>query len=122
DATDYDSAAAAPPMGAGPRGEAPRADASGTIASGAGGRYPRLLWGRTVLYRTRHRSISTFASSRVSKISPSSNSSRSLPLKLTIYPFSHGLPGSMYNVPTPTRPSQLRTALAVNSGPLSLRI
>ena len=46
----------------------------------AAGRYPRLLWGRTVLYRTRHRSISTFASSSVSNTSPSSSSSDSLPL------------------------------------------
>ena len=28
-------------------------------ASGAGGRYPRLLWGRTPLYSRRHHSIST---------------------------------------------------------------
>ena len=42
-----------------------------------------------------------------------------LPLKLSAYPFSHGDPGSMYSVFAPTFPSHLRTALAVNSGPLS---
>jgi hypothetical protein len=39
-----------------------------------------------------------------------------------MYPFSHGLPGSMYSVVTPTRPSHPLTALAVNSGPLSDRM
>ena len=49
-------------------------------------------------------------------------SSRSFPLKDSLYPFSQGLPGSMNRVPTPILPSQALTALAVNSGPLSERI
>ncbi len=40
-------------------------------------------------------------------------------MKLSQYPFSQGLPGSMNSVFTPTLPSQCRTALAANSGPLS---
>ena len=48
--------------------------------SGAGGQYSRALCGLMVLYSTRHRSISTFASNSVSKISPFSNSSLSFPL------------------------------------------
>ena len=38
------------------------------------------------------------------------------------YPFSQGLPGSMYNVPVPTFPSHWRKSRARNSGPLSDRI
>ena len=40
---------------------------------------------------------------------------------LTMAAFSQGLPGSMYRVCTPTRSSQVRSARAVNSGPLSER-
>ena len=94
---------------------------SGVIASGAGGRYPSDECGLAVLEWFRHRSISTRASSSVVKISALSNSSRSFPLKLSMYPFSQGEPGSMYSVFTPTFPSQARTALAVNSAPLSDR-
>jgi hypothetical protein len=42
-----------------------------------------------------------------------------LPLKLSTYPFSHGLPGSMNAVLAPTPLIQARTAVATNSGPLS---
>ncbi len=38
------------------------------------------------------------------------------------YPFSHGELGSIKKVFTPTRPSHSLTLLAVNSGPLSLRM
>ena len=54
------------------------------IASGAGGRYPRLLCGLIWLYSCLHRFISIFASSNVSKISLSSSSSLSLPLNDSI--------------------------------------
>ena len=40
------------------------------------------------------------------KISPLSSSSLSFPLKLSMYPFSHGLPGSMNKVPTSNLESQ----------------
>jgi hypothetical protein len=43
-------------------------------------------------------------------------------LKLSMYLFSHGLPGSMRSALTPTLPSHSRTAFAVNSGPLSERM
>ena len=85
------------------------------IVSGAGGLYPKELCGRTVLYSIRQRSINTFASRSVSNTSRLSSSSRNLPLKLSMYPFSQGLPGSMYSVWMPTLPSQSRTAAAVNS-------
>ena len=39
-----------------------------------------------------------------------------------LQPFSQGLPGSMESVLTPTRLNHSRTALAVNSEPLSDRI
>jgi len=39
-----------------------------------------------------------------------------------MYPFCHGLPGSMNNVFTPSLSSHFLTALAVNYGPLSERI
>ena len=87
------------------------------IASGVGGRYPSELWG---------------GGNRVVLPSPPlcqylcllqfSRSSLSFLLKLSLYPFSHGLPGWMKSVFTPTRPSQPWTTLAVNSGPLSERI
>src|SRR5206468_2551944 len=67
----------------------------------------------------RHRSVSTFASSRVSNSSALSSSSRSFPLNDSTDPFSHGLPSSMNSVLTPSRPSHPRTAFAANSGPLS---
>jgi hypothetical protein len=41
------------------------------------------LWGRTPLYWRRQASISTWASTRLKKISPSRSSSRSLLLKLS---------------------------------------
>ena len=50
------------------------------------------------------------------------SSSRSLPLNDSRYPFSQGLPGSMYSVFTPRSSSHLRTVLEVNSEPLSERI
>ena len=55
------------------------------------------------------------------KISPFRNSSRNFPFNDSTYPFSHGLPGSMNKVFTPTRSSQFRTNRAVNSDPLSER-
>jgi len=39
---------------------------------------------------------------------------RSLPLKLSLYPFSHGLPGAIYRVVTPTCRSHSRTAFATD--------
>ena len=59
------------------------------------------------MYSLRHLSANTFASHSVSKTST--------------YPFSQGLPGSMYNVFTPTALSQSLTVSAVNSDPLSDR-
>jgi hypothetical protein len=75
-----------------------------------------------MFYRTRHGSIRTFASSSVSNTSQSNSPSLSLPLNDSMDPFSHGYPGAMDRVVTPTRPSHSRTAFAVNSGPLSLRM
>lgn len=92
------------------------------IVSGAGGRSPSELCGRTVLSFLRKDSISTLASFTVWKISPFSSSSRSLPLKLSTDPFSHGLPGSMFSVFTPTFPSHSRATPAVNPAPLSLQM
>ena len=63
----------------------------------------------------------TWASSRVSKRPRLRHSSRSVPLKDSTEPFSQGLPGSMKRVVTPARVRQSRTAVAVNSGPLSDR-
>ena len=56
------------------------------------------------------------------KISHDSSSSRNLPLKLSTYPFSQGLPGSIYAVLAPTPVIQPFTAIAANSGPLSDRM
>ena len=52
-----------------------------STVSGAGGKYPSALCGRSVLYSLRHLSINTFASNNVSNISPFRSSSRSFPLK-----------------------------------------
>jgi len=49
------------------------------------------------------------------------NSSLMRALKLSTYPFCHGLPGSTNIVVTPASLSHFFTSLAVNSGPLSLR-
>ncbi len=92
------------------------------MASGAGGIYPNALCGLNVLYSNRHRSMSTFASRSVSKISPSRSSSLSLPLNDSTYPFSQGLPGSIYSGAISRFPSQLLRAFAMNSGPLSDRM
>ena len=73
------------------------------------------------MYSWRHCSVRTCTSQMVSKISRSKSSSLSLPLKLSTYPFSQGLPGVMKRVVAPTPWSHNRTALAVNSGPLSER-
>jgi hypothetical protein len=59
---------------------------NGRIACGAW--YPKALWGRTCLYSRRHRSINTFASSTVSKISRFKHSSQNFPLNDSSYPFS----------------------------------
>ena len=72
------------------------------IVSGAGGLHPGELCGRSVLYSIRQPSINTFASNNVSNTSRLRSSSRRLPLKLSMYPFSQGLPGLMYSVLTPT--------------------
>lgn len=50
-----------------------------------------------------------------------SSSSRRRLLNDSMYAFSHGLPGAMYNVPTPDFFSHFRIVSATNSGPLSLR-
>jgi hypothetical protein len=63
--------------------KAPGPTRQGRRDSGAGGRYPRELCGRTVLYAFRQRSMSTLASSRVSNTSRARSSSRSFPLKLS---------------------------------------
>ena len=64
-------------------------------------------------------SIRICASSSVSNISRSSNSSLSFPLNDSMYPFSQGLPGSMNSVFTSNSCNHSLTALDVNSGPLS---
>ena len=68
-----------------------------------------------------HCSINTSASVSVVNISRLSNLSLILPLNDSIYPFSRGLPGSIYTVSTPILHSHFPTVLAVNSGPLSER-
>ena len=92
------------------------------MASGAGGLFLRLLCGRIVLYSRRQFSIMILASFSVKNNSRFNNSSRNFPLKLSLYPFSQGLPGSIKSVLTPICESHCRTSLAVNSGPLSERI
>jgi hypothetical protein len=91
-------------------------------ASGAGGLFPRVLCGRLRLYCCLHRSTRTCASCRGQKISRFSSSSRSLPLKLSMFPFSQGLPGSMNSVRAPNCPSQRRILWHVKPGPLSERM
>ena len=90
-------------------------------ASGAGGREPRALCGRPGVYARRQRALRTWASVRVVKISGVRPSSRRVPLHASTAPFSQGLPGSMQRVVPPSRRSQDRTAVAVNSGPVSER-
>ena len=75
-----------------------------------------------MLFSTRHCSIITLASNSVSKITPSSGSSRWFPLNDSMYPLSHGDPDSMNSVFTSTRSNQSFTQVAVNSGPLSDRM
>ena len=94
----------------------------GSIAAGAGGRYPCKLCGRTVLYSYLRCSISILASNIALNISPFKNSSRILPLNDSIYPFSQGLPGSIKVVLTSNRLSCSPSFIAVNSLPLSERI
>ena len=65
--------------------------------------------------------MGTLVSSNVSNHSLASSSSWSFPLKLSMAPFSHGLPGSINRIYTSIRSSQPRTRFAVNSGPLSER-
>jgi hypothetical protein len=57
------------------------------------------------------------ASATLWNISPSSSSSRSRALKLSMDPFSHELPSSIYAVAVPIPPIQLLTASATNSAP-----
>jgi hypothetical protein len=66
---------------------------------------------RVRLGRQRRRAVNTPASNNGSNISRFRNSSRSLPLNDSTYPFSHGLPGSIYSVftpPTVSRPARGR--------------
>jgi hypothetical protein len=49
------------------------------------------------------------------------HSSRNFPLKLSLSPFCHGLPGSIKAVSMFASASQLRMAWLTNSGPLSER-
>ena len=56
---------------------------------------PRLLCGRSSLYSRRQSSSTTLASVNVQSCSRSRPSSRKRAWKLSIYPFCHGLPGSM---------------------------
>ena len=62
------------------------------------------------MYSWRHCSVRTSTSQRVSKSSQSKSSSLSLPLKLSTYPSSQGLPGVMKRVlaPTPLEPQMHR--------------
>ena len=73
------------------------------------------------MYARRQPSMRTWASSRVSQRSRLRHASRRVPWKDSTAPFSQGLPGAIKRVVTPTRCSQSRTAVAVNSGPLSDR-
>ena len=72
-------------------------------ASGAGGREPRALWGRTGLSSRRQRAMRIWASGRGVKISGLRPASRSVPVQDFRYPFSQGLPGAMTRVVTPSR-------------------
>lgn len=80
------------------------------------------MWNVPLNDLTCHRSITVCASSNVSKISPFNSSSLSFPLNDSIYPFSHGLPVSIFGVFTPSLASHSRTVAAVNSGPVSDRV
>lgn len=92
-----------------------------TIVTGAGGRYPGALCGRSMLYSLRHCSIKIWTSFTVCKISRFSSSSPILPLNDSMQPFSHGLLGSMNNGLTASLFTHALTRLAVSSGPFSDR-
>ena len=99
------------------------AEAAGqSRTSGAGGRSPSAEWGRTLLSCRRHASIRICASRSELKISAFSSSSLSWPLKLSTYPFSHGLLVSMDAVLAPPAAIQPVTAVAVNAEPWSERM
>jgi hypothetical protein len=64
----------------------------------------------------------TAASRSEPNSSTARNSSRTLPWNDSAYPFSHGDTGAMYSTSTARSASHRRTARAMNSGPLSLRM
>ena len=68
----------------------------------------------------RHISINTLASVSVVMISPLSSSSCSFPLKLSMYPFTYGLPGPMNRGPTSGLASHRLAASAKGAGAPSL--
>ena len=68
---------------------------------------------------TSTRSISARGNKWLAPVSTISPCARGVLLR---QPFFQGEPGSMYNVSTPARDSHRRIALAMNSGPLSLRM
>jgi hypothetical protein len=73
------------------------------------------------LYSQRHCSITIFASRRFANHSRSRHSERNVPLRLSELPFCHGLPGSIVTISLWFISAQIRSARAMNSGPLSLR-
>ena len=82
------------------------------MASGAGGRYPRELRGRSWSCSRLQPSISTLASSSVSNASRFNSSSLRFPLKDSVQPFSQGLPGSMNRAFTPSLSNHFLADLA----------
>lgn len=87
------------------------------MVKGVGGLYCSEHCGLTVLLYRIHSLVSALASVRVVNNSRFRNSSRSLLLKDSEYPFSQGLHGSMNEVLTPERLNHLASFLAMNSGP-----
>src|SRR5919199_999607 len=65
--------------------------------------------------------MTTLASARQENCSTSSSSSRTRPLNDSTYGFCQGAPGSMNADSAAVKRHQSRSALAVNSGPLSQR-
>ena len=92
---------------------APTPSSSATYAAGA--RFPKLECGRLSLYSNRHCSMSLLASVRLSNQCMFRNSSRSLPLKLSMNPLSIGRPGAMKSISIPRLYAHWSKWLLVNS-------
>src|SRR3954451_13714099 len=82
-------------------------------------RDPSELCGLTSLSSLLHSSIFSFASARSANQLTFKHSSRSLPLKLSMWPFSVGLAGRMNCNAMPCSNAQASSTFEINTGPLS---